>query len=83
MNLHLKLPEPAASWFQVRTPRPLKWIGITKNPCRWMCQQQGLFQVSVIHLFPDSVSPGFDHLVFILASPDMVVIDQFDLIQGD
>ncbi|GAF77062.1 unnamed protein product, partial [marine sediment metagenome] len=38
-----------------------------------MCQQQGLFQVMALHLLPDSIPPGFDHLAFILASPDMVV----------
>jgi hypothetical protein len=48
-----------------------------------MSQQQGLFQVTAFNLLPDAISPGFDHLAFILAGPDMVVIDQFDLIQGD
>jgi hypothetical protein len=32
------------------------------------------------HLFADPVSPGFDHLTFVLAGPDMIVIDQFNLI---
>jgi hypothetical protein len=48
-----------------------------------MYRQQGQIQVNAPNLFSDPVSPGFDHFAFILAGPDMVVIDQLNLIQGD
>ncbi len=48
-----------------------------------MNQQQGLFQMDTLFLFSNAVPPGFNELLLICASPDMVVIDQLNLIEGE